>query len=373
MWNILQGFVNKTSLDSTDYAKSSPVAVITPPKPFLIVSLDGGGVRGALQMRLLWRLCQRLPWLEQRIDMFAGTSAGALLAGGCAYRSLEQALPLASEDNYREVFHWSWQQEAESADGWYAARYSSEPLRRVLRRVVDPLVPVHACHKALLLTTFRVAPASAGSLPPDAEMASGGDNDDDNDKNEDEDQLFVEARCWRPEIVHNLDDSRRSGHCNDSLLETMIRSASAPTYFPVCDGCVDGGIVATNPCMFAATYALRFGKVDSLDQLLVLSIGTGTTTQNMSKYGDDASLGRAQWLPDIVDVLMQANTEGATLQCHALLGERRFRRLQVHLDKSVDLDDASAVPYLLAAADSVDLDPIVAWLERSAVCPAHRE
>jgi len=330
---------------------------------FFIVSLDGGGVRGALQMRLLWRLCQRLSWLEQRIDMFAGTSAGALLAGGCAYRSLDDSLPLATEQNYRRVFQSSWRREAESADGWYEARYSNLPLRALLRQIIEPSARVSECHKKLLLTTFRVTPP-ATNQPPDSQQNSIRDVAQSDDKDP-----IIDAQRWRPAIVHNLDETGVDGEPNESLLDAMIRSASAPTYFPIHQGCVDGGIVATNPCMFAATYALRFKHVQSLDNLIVLSIGTGKTTENMASYGSEADLGRAQWLPNIVDMLMQANTEGATLQCHALLGSRRFRRLQVCLERNVTLDDADSVPYLLAVTDAVNLEPIARWLEGALAPP----
>ena len=48
-------------------------------RPFFVLSLDGGGVRGLFTIRVLERLCERLPWLLDRVNLVAGTSTGGLL------------------------------------------------------------------------------------------------------------------------------------------------------------------------------------------------------------------------------------------------------------------------------------------------------
>ena len=50
---------------------------------YLILSLDGGGIRGVLTARLLERLAERSPFLAD-VELIAGTSTGGILALGLA-------------------------------------------------------------------------------------------------------------------------------------------------------------------------------------------------------------------------------------------------------------------------------------------------
>ena len=49
-------------------------------KPFRILSLDGGGVRGAFTATLIARLEQACPGFVDRADLLAGTSTGSIIA-----------------------------------------------------------------------------------------------------------------------------------------------------------------------------------------------------------------------------------------------------------------------------------------------------
>ena len=52
---------------------------------YSILSLDGGGLRGIIQAIILERLEHLHPGFISRIDLFAGTSTGGLVALGLAY------------------------------------------------------------------------------------------------------------------------------------------------------------------------------------------------------------------------------------------------------------------------------------------------
>lgn len=49
-------------------------------RPFRILCLDGGGVRGVLTNRILNRICEHSPKFLDNIDFICGTSAGGLLS-----------------------------------------------------------------------------------------------------------------------------------------------------------------------------------------------------------------------------------------------------------------------------------------------------
>jgi predicted acylesterase/phospholipase RssA len=51
---------------------------------YTILSLDGGGIRGLYTARLLQRLALAAPSFLDKVDLFAGTSTGGILALGLA-------------------------------------------------------------------------------------------------------------------------------------------------------------------------------------------------------------------------------------------------------------------------------------------------
>jgi len=100
-----------------------------PKKPFVILSLDGGGCRGYMSIRLLERVCEEAPGFLDRVDLFAGTSTGsilaAFLAGGAspneAASYYEQYVP-AIFGRPRNLVRRAWD-----------AKFSNKPLKDALR------------------------------------------------------------------------------------------------------------------------------------------------------------------------------------------------------------------------------------------------
>ncbi len=74
-------------------------------KNFKILSFDGGGIKGALSTRIILRLTEKYPNLLEDIDLFAGTSTGALIALSLAYSKNAYVVDnLYNEENVKKVF-----------------------------------------------------------------------------------------------------------------------------------------------------------------------------------------------------------------------------------------------------------------------------
>jgi patatin-like phospholipase/acyl hydrolase len=72
-----------------------------------VLALDGGGVRGALSGQLLHRLEEQEPFLAD-VAVFAGTSTGAILAGGLACGMTPQELVDLYANHSEAIFSPGW-------------------------------------------------------------------------------------------------------------------------------------------------------------------------------------------------------------------------------------------------------------------------
>jgi predicted patatin/cPLA2 family phospholipase len=114
-----------------------------------------------------------------------------------------------------------------------------------------------------------------------------------------------------------------------SVLNAVLASAAAPTYFPPktigTDTFIDGGLIANAPELVGVSEACgRLGY--SLDRLYVLALGTAARRQGASL----ASIGRpggVSWVVRrrLVDATMAAQEALAVSQCTTLLGSRYLR------------------------------------------------
>lgn len=313
-------------------------------RKLLIVSLDGGGVRGALQCKILGRLFERFYWLEDRVDMYAGSSAGAFLASALSFGSFSEARHLCTTKTFSSIFYRSWEQEISSLDGWKHSKYSSDALSYLLQNFFGDDKKVGEARRHLLVTAFRVGATEKKEEEQLDSLCS----------------AFFLPNRWQPVIYHNL-DSNNTAQLTKPIKDALLETSAAPTIFAAQNKCVDGGLVANNPCMLAVSQALRFGLVESLDEIYLLSIGTGKSPQHLSE--NDFNTGAARWMSLITDVLMQANAECAVLECASILGTKNFCRIQPVLDKNVALDDYTCVPYLEEIGSGYDLKEAIEFLQ----------
>jgi uncharacterized protein len=300
--------------------------------PYRILTLDGGGIRGLLSAVLLERLEAAHPGFLAQIDLFAGTSTGSILALGLA-AGID---PVRGRQLYEEqgpaIFNRSLWHVLRSLGGLVGARYNSERLREVLQlQFGDTLLA--DLPRRVLIPTFDLDNEPTTSRQP---------------------------RAWKAKFFHNFPGpDSDAGH---SVVDVAVRSCSAPTYLPIYQGYIDGGVVANNPSMCALAQALHPPTGgQAMGDLVLISIGTGHNPRFIASQ--DAEWGLVQWAPRLLNLLMDSGAGLADYQCRQVLGSR-YLRLNPVLPEPVGLDRVNRISLLKRIGYQYDLSAAHTWIER---------
>lgn len=297
-------------------------------KPFLILSIDGGGLRGLVPVMIL----QKIEALTgKRIqDMFhlvAGTSTGGLIACGLSV-SDDGKNPLYTLQDIANVYINRGKDIfppdpkgilgiIDKVDSVFSPNYSPKGLDKVLydmfgtRTMQNCTLPVMACSYDL--------------------------------KNNE--PVFFKSRYTQ-------------NNCNVAPLRDVCRATSAaPTYFPAFNMhydlkdrvCVDGGVYINNPGMAAVSEASKFGKDPyykrpdfEFSDIYMISLGTGTYKFDMSKP-KYAKGGLAAWATHISDVMMQSVNASTVYECTEMIEPNQYLRISIDIadEKYSDMADSS--------------------------------
>eukprot|EP01114_Cavostelium_apophysatum_P012442 TRINITY_DN2784_c0_g1_i1.p1 TRINITY_DN2784_c0_g1~~TRINITY_DN2784_c0_g1_i1.p1 ORF type:complete len:346 (-),score=82.17 TRINITY_DN2784_c0_g1_i1:47-1084(-) len=292
-------------------------------KPFRILSLDGGGVRAIMQATLLRRLNEDLPNLINEVDMFAGASAGSIVSAAlCSGLTPAQTYDMWM-DTAPKIFVEGYFRKFSTLNSTIGAAYNADTLQSLLSNTIGDK-KLGQLEKKILIPSFRLDPPT---------------------------------KRWSPTYFHNFPGSEFT---DLPLLDAVLRSAAAPTYFPIRDGYVDGGTFANNPALAAVSTALSNGI--KLEDIVVFSLSTGNNPKFIpkDKYGA-GNWGLLEWGPHIVDLLLDSGTESIDYTCHCLL-QKQYLRLDPILPKNIDLDDATQLNTLSEIAENISLDATKLWL-----------
>jgi len=297
-------------------------------KPFRILSLDGGGLRGIIPVLILKEIERRSgKRIIDLFDMIAGTSTGGLIACGITVsddgihpkytlQDIENVYTKRGNDifpkkNFIERI-------INSVTCLKRPRFSEVGIDKVLtdmfedRRITNCILPI-------FITTFDLYNNNA---------------------------LFFKSR-------HALCYPSKN-----ALLKDVCRATSAaPTYLPAYkfnyDGkasvCVDGGVYINNPALAALVeiskhhndYPYNFDCL-SLEDIKILSLGTGHYSNDIARKKVE-SWGMLDWATNITDVMMQAVNQTTSYQVDELTKSGNFLRINVDIENEdfADMADSS--------------------------------
>ena len=328
-------------------------------KKFRILSLDGGGVRGYLSIRILENIENHLNEKEgnekplgERFDLIVGTSTGAIIGGLLAIGKSARDIRKLYENDIPVIF--GKQMRRNIASGIIYPKYKTNELVKKANSYFDDL-------------TFK-------DVKTDLIVTS------------------VDISSMKPRFYKSDFAEKNRGRLDEKLSKAIVASASAPVYFPVArnlkhsDYLIDGGIVANNPSMVGLIDALTFDrkskrgtpKPSNLSDVLLLSIGTGEQTEKPYDLKPLLNTGGLDWLfqlplgkyeksTPLIDILMASQAKLIEFQTKTLLeaSSGRYRRINPKLSSKMKLDDVNCFGELKNISDLVSDD--IKWINENMI------
>lgn len=315
-------------------------------RPFRILSIDGGGLRGIVAVEMLKYIEKEIfgnvntsnKTILDSFDLIAGTSTGGLLA--CAMTTPDDSgNPMFSLDDIANIYEIHGkdifpQPLSNRLSRWFKSKkeyirpkYNSTGLKSVLenklgdKRIIDTLKPIFV--PAYDITNFR--------------------------------PIYFSSR---DSYMSTSQTSNNPQNFNYKLADICLATSAAPTYFPsfpfnypdsrgnnTVINCIDGGIYLNNPAMAAyyevlanQSFYRRDGNPIKEEDIYILSIGTGNISKSVS-HRDGQKWGKLGWAKNAIHASMLGTSQTIVDQ---LDPQKRFLRINVDLEnKFSELDDCS--------------------------------
>lgn len=312
---------------------------------FQILSLIGGGIRGAFVTSYLKELEQKLGRpIAESFDLIAGTSTGGIIAAGLAFGHSAEKM----HDFYVR---------------YGASIFSPRPPYKAKGIYKFLFPPVNWIFKKRtggnLDTAFR-SRFSPDALETSFEEGFG-------------DSTLGDIKCTRlimpavnltkgqPHVFRSTHLPKAIKDKDIKIADAIIATTAAPTYFPhrqIGDNAyVDGGVWAADPSMLAVAEAIRIQQFEKqldpdapivTNEIHLLSVGTGRADFSMSPPGLDAGL--IFWASRVADVMGTAQSQGVHLPLKFFLGDR-YRHVNFKMTEKWALDDVTNIPKLFEVGE----------------------
>ena len=289
-----------------------------------ILSVDGGGIRGLvpalllldLESRLAEKAGERRP-LADYFHLFAGTSTGGLI-------SLGLTAPSRDDPSWPSM-------DAERLVHLYRVRGPEifPPRFRLLRRLRGLFLPKFSNRELRRAVEEEIGPAPLSQALRDLVITA------------------YDMTEHRPHFFKRWNAGSDAEHPDPPMAIAALATASAPTYLPPAEyegrALVDGGVFAANPTMAAIAEALKRESRPVLDDLFVVSLGTGWFKESYSPR-TLRGWGAIPWIlprgsePALMRAMLDGQTNSAAHWSDVLVD--RYFRIESQLATDFEMDDA---------------------------------
>lgn len=275
-----------------------------------VLCLDGGGIRGWWQVKVLLSIQEELSKIVQKpvklsdyVDVVAGTSIGAIVGSAIAHDSLDlDGMLKILETEGSKIFSHTLSKRLASLFGATDEIYDKTYL-------VKRLGEIHG-------ETTRFADLKKGLIV-----------------------VSHNSTRQKTEFFSTLE--AKAGGANKKVAKAVCASASAPVYFQAeqdedtKDMLIDGGLDANNPTMAAFGLLIKYDGPIALTYNYI-SVGTGRPN---TKRKFDGDLGAVDYVPQLMDLCMDGNSQCTSKIAKNIFGKKTVRLNmilpeKVHMDKT---------------------------------------
>lgn len=249
-----------------------------------ILTIDGGGVFGVIPAYF----CSKMD--VSKFDAFAGTSVGSILALSYACGKTSQYVFDEFKVDVYDIF---------SSKNWNpikGSKFKDDKLNSCLQKLIDK--KYGEISKPVFVTAFNIV--------------------------QNKPKIF--------DNINNTPDLIMNGW------EVSRASCAAPTYFPVWNDYIDGGIIANNPSI-VASWGL-FSKLSvEFEDMEILSLGTGWSPPRGWTTSQINSWWTWQWLSPIIDIAIDANKNTFHFGCQQMPFKKYIRFDEICLPTDYNFTD----------------------------------
>ena len=261
---------------------------------FQILSLDGGGLKGAFTACFLAHLqADARVNITDHFDMIVGTSTGGIIALGLGLGLAPREIVRFYQEKGPKIFskHPWVSSPYQRAKKYFRSKYRAEELKEALRECFSDRTLAES-HKRLVIPSYEL----------DADI---------------------------PYLFKTPHHPRLNRDYKVEAWKVAMATAAAPTYLPAFRGIdgqrlIDGGVWANNPIMLGVTEAISMLGC-SLGSISILSIGT---TDALELRGDQLDKGGLwTWRTAALCVAFSGQSKGALNQASHLVGKDNVMRI----------------------------------------------
>lgn len=290
----------------------------------IILAIDGGGIKGVIPATFIQHIESSLKKPSYQIfDVIGGTSTGGIITAALTTPKKTTGRPYTAEEIVSIYNHdggkifLAQDCKIEQCATYHADNGEGAGIEPYMQKMYGPEVSLANSHnkmqalpgnrvKHMFTTCYIVNSSQKKASKP------------------------VRGENFGPYLFNWFDAIKRPASDNYYVWEAARGTSAAPTYFPIANvggktsaksvaankWVVDGGTMSNNPAMWGITEALRTGIASRLDEIIVISIGTGNyeagagvdinSNAVTGLVPNDGNWGMAPWMVEKLD-----NLEGA--------------------------------------------------------------